>query len=53
MKYFKEQALNNDRVRAIGEIGLDYYYDFSDRENRKWREFKRQLALAREVDFAD
>ena len=49
-EYFKEQALNNDRVRAIGEIGLDYYYDFSDRETQM-REFKRQLALAREVDL--
>lgn len=49
-EYFKEQAFNNDRVRAIGEIGLDYYYDFSDRETQM-REFKRQLALAREVDL--
>jgi len=27
-EYFKELALNNDKVRAIGEIGLYYYYDF-------------------------
>ena len=34
MSLYKEQALNNDKVRAIGEIGLDYYYDFSDRETQ-------------------
>lgn len=49
-EYFKEQALHNDKVKAIGEIGLDYYYDFSDRDTQM-REFKRQLDLAREVDL--
>ncbi len=47
--YFKEMALTNDRVVAIGEIGLDYYYDFSDRPTQM-EVFKRQLVLAREVD---
>jgi len=37
------------RLRAVGEIGLDYYYDFSPREDQQiW--FRRQLALARELD---
>lgn len=49
-EYFKDQALHNDKVKAIGEIGLDYYYDFSDRETQM-RQFKRQLELAREVDL--
>ena len=40
----------NKKVVAIGEIGLDYYYDFSDRETQK-RVFIRQLELAREVDL--
>lgn len=42
---FQEDA----RLRAVGEIGLDYYYDFSPREDQQhW--FRRQLALARELD---
>jgi TatD DNase family protein len=37
-----------DRVVAIGEIGLDYHYDFSPRETQK-RVFEAQLALAEEL----
>ena len=36
------------KVRAIGEIGLDYYYDNSPRETqRAW--FEKQMQLAKEV----
>ena len=38
------------KVLAIGEIGLDYYYDNSDRDiQRKW--FREQIRLARELDI--
>ena len=44
----REMVKNNDKVVAIGEIGLDYYYDFSPRElQKKW--FIRQIELANEL----
>ena len=46
-----EQALETlDQLRAIGEIGLDYHYDFAPRELQQ-TVFARQVALARERDL--
>jgi TatD DNase family protein len=38
----------NKKVRAIGEIGLDYHYDFSPRDVQKQR-FVEQIDLARQL----
>lgn len=40
----------DQRVIAIGEIGLDYYYDHSPRELQR-AVFQRQMALAAECDL--
>ncbi len=40
-----EKLAKNQKVVAIGEIGLDYFYDLSDRQTQK-RVFREQLELA-------
>ncbi len=42
--------LGHEKMLAVGEIGLDYHYDFSPREDqRKW--FVEQLELAKQLGF--
>lgn len=49
MNEFRELS-KNEKVIAVGEIGLDYYYDNSDRETQKiW--FREQIRLANELDM--
>lgn len=45
-----EQLLSQPRTVAVGEIGLDYHYDFSPREAQR-SVFTRQLQLARTLDM--
>ena len=56
-KYFDEESedfyrhgASLDKVLAIGEIGLDYYYDLSPRDAQK-DVFARQIDLASEVNL--
>lgn len=44
------QALTHNKIVALGEMGLDYYYDNSPREVQK-EVFKLQLALAKKKNL--
>jgi TatD DNase family protein len=44
------QIAEHSRVVAVGEVGLDFYRDYSPRD-AQLRVFKRQLALAAELDL--
>ena len=45
-----EELAKNDKVVAIGEIGLDYYYTKENKEKQK-EIFKRQLDLAKKLNL--
>ena len=45
-----KELVGNPRVRAIGEIGLDFHYDFSPWDIQH-RVFEEQLILAKELDM--
>lgn len=48
-KYFGEAAAN-PKVVAIGEIGLDYYYDYSPRDTQR-KVFEEQIDLAHSLNM--
>ena len=43
------QLLQQEKVVALGEIGLDFYYDLSERDTQA-AVFRRQMAIASELD---
>lgn len=45
-----KQLLKHEKALAVGEIGLDYYYDFADREVQK-ELFRKQIILANELNL--
>lgn len=48
--FYEEQIKENNKVKAIGEIGLDYYYEHSDKEVQI-TVFKKMIELAKKVDL--
>src|SRR5439155_5338990 len=46
----KSELAVDPLARAIGEIGLDYHYDFAPKETQQ-RVFRAQVQLARAMDF--
>ena len=47
---YRQLVRDNPKVKAIGEIGLDYHYEDVPRE-RQQQAFRAQMALARELDL--
>lgn len=45
-----KELAKNEKVVAIGEIGLDYYYDLSPRETQR-KVFEEQIVLANELSL--
>ena len=50
LEEYRELCKRNDKVKAIGEIGLDYHYEDIPREIQK-KAFRAQMALAAELDL--
>ena len=47
---YKKLVRENNRIRAIGEVGLDYHYETVPREMQQ-HAFRVQMALARELNL--
>ena len=50
LEEYRQLCKNNPKVKAIGEIGLDYYYEDIPREVQQ-KAFRMQMELARELDL--
>ncbi|MFN8673284.1 MAG: TatD family hydrolase [Candidatus Sericytochromatia bacterium] len=50
LDFLKSYAKNNNAVKAIGEIGLDYYWDTTPKE-KQHEVFKIQIELAKELNL--
>ena len=48
--WIREEAARNDKIVAIGEIGLDYYWEKENAANQK-HHFERQIAMAKELNM--
>ena len=50
LEQYRKLCKENGKVKAIGEIGLDYHYEDIPREIQK-KAFRAQMALAQELDL--
>lgn len=50
LDFLRSIIASNPKIKAVGEIGLDYHYEGYDRE-KQIRFFREQLALAAELDM--
>ena len=50
LEEYRKLCKRNPKIKAIGEIGLDYYYDDIPRETQL-RAFRLQMALAKELNL--
>jgi len=50
LEEYRALCKENEKVKAIGEIGLDYHYEDIPREIQK-KAFRAQMALAQELDL--
>ena len=50
LELLQPQSRADNGIRAIGEIGLDYYYDLSPRDVQR-EVFRKQLVIAKEADI--
>lgn len=50
LERYRKLCLENPKIKAIGEIGLDYYYETVPRKTQQ-KAFAMQLELARELDL--
>ncbi len=50
LEEYRKLCKQSDKVKAIGEIGLDYYYEDIPREVQQ-RAFRLQMELAKELDM--
>lgn len=50
LEAMKDIIAKDPRIKAVGEIGLDFYYEYSPREVQ-FAAFRQQLELAKDVDL--
>lgn len=50
LEEYRQMCRNNPKIKAIGEIGLDYHYEDVPRQVQK-EAFRAQMALAQELDL--